>query len=199
LHIILIKLLLHANAVIQGSVNPADYQKGGFVVDEDIENASISGGGTIDGQGNHKNFQFGNNLGPRAHLLFFTRCRNMVVKDVTLRNSGMWTFRMVFCDGVRVQGVYIYAHGNFNNDGLDIDSKNVLVSDCRIDCDDDALCFKSDYSGYVVEHVVVTNCILSSNCNAIKFGAASHGGFRNIVISNCVIHKTSEMTIKLNK
>ena len=191
-----VHLQLHVNAVIQGSVNPGDYQGRGFIVAEDIENASITGTGTIDGQGGHKNFQFGDNSGQRPHLLHFTNCRNMVVKDVKLINSCMWTFRMARCNGVRVQGVYIYAHGNYNNDGLDIDSKNVLVSDCRIDCDDDALCFKSDYSDFDVEHVVVTNCVLSSNCNAIKFGTASHAGFRNIAISNCEIHKASENNIR---
>ena len=191
-----VHLQLHPNTVIQGSVNPDDYAKRGFVVAEDIENASITGSGTIDGQGDHKNFQFGDNKGARPYLLHFSGCRNMVVKDVTLKNSAVWTFRMARCDGVKVQGVSIYAHGNFNNDGLDIDSKNVLVSDCRIDCDDDALCFKSDYSDFDVEHVVVTNCILSSNCNAIKFGTASNAGFRNIAISNCVIHKASESNIR---
>ena len=190
-----VHMQLHVDAVIQGSVDPANYQKGGFIVAEDIGNASITGDGTIDGQGGHKNFQFGDNKGPRPHLVLFVRCRNMAVKDVRLINSAMWTFRMAFCDGVRVHGVTIYAHGNFNNDGLDIDSKNVLVSNCRIDCDDDALCFKSDRSDFDVEHVVVTNCILSSNCNAIKFGTASHGGFRNIAISNCAIHKASESNI----
>ena len=191
-----VHLHLHVHAVIQGSIHPADYQKGGFIVADGIENASILGDGTIDGQGGHKNFQFGDNKGPRPHLVLFTGCRNMTVKGVQLIHSAMWTFRMAYCDGVRVQGIHIYAHGNFNNDGLDIDSKNVLVSGCRIDCDDDALCFKSDRSDFDVEHVVVTNCILSSNCNAIKFGTASHAGFRNIAISNCVIHKASESNIR---
>ena len=191
-----IHLRLHVHAVIQGSVHPADYQKGGFIVAEDIENASIIGDGTIDGRGYHQNFQLGDNSGSRAHLVYFIRCRNMVVKDVSLINSCMWTFRMAYCDEVRVQGINIYAHGNFNNDGIDIDSKNVLISDCRIDCDDDAICFKSDRPDFDVEHVVVTNCVLSSNCNAIKFGTASNAGFRNISISNCVIHKASENNIR---
>jgi len=191
-----VHLALHVNAVLQGSVNISDYKSGGFIVAEDIENASITGDGAIDGQGNHKNFQLGDNAGSRPHLVHFIRCRNMAVKNITLRNSAMWTFRMAYCDGIRVQGINLYAHGNFNNDGLDIDSKNVIVSDCRIDCDDDALCFKSDRSDFDVEHVTVTNCILSSNCNAIKFGTASNAGFRNISISNCVIHKASENNIR---
>jgi polygalacturonase len=36
----------------------------------------------------------------------------------------------------------------------------------------------------------VTNCVLSSNCNAFKCGTESTGGFRDITISNCVIHDT---------
>jgi polygalacturonase len=36
----------------------------------------------------------------------------------------------------------------------------------------------------------VTNCLLSSNCNAFKCGTESTGGFRDIAVSNCVIHDT---------
>ena len=198
-----VHLHLHPNAVLQGSIDTLDYMtgkfqisQGGFIMAENVKNASITGEGTIDGRGDHKNFQFGDNSGPRPLLLFFNRCSNMTVKGVTLKNAASWTFRMTDCDGVLVQGVYIYAHGNHNNDGFDIESKNVLISDCRIDCDDDAICFKSSNVNFDVEHVTVTNCIISSNCNAIKFGTASHAGFRNIAISNCVIHKASESNIR---
>jgi hypothetical protein len=34
--------------------------------------------------------------------------------------------------------------------------------------------------------------VIASNCNAIKFGTASHCGFRNIAISNCVVRRPSE-------
>jgi polygalacturonase len=192
-----VQLNLHVNAVIQGSINhPADYPAQALVTGEDIENAAVTGEGILEGQGNHSRFQYGDNKGNRPHLILFTRCRKMEVKGITLRNSAWWTLRLAFCDGVRVQGIHIYGHGNHNVDGIDIDSKNVIISDCRIDCDDDAICFKSDDAQYVVEHVVITNCIISSNCNGIKFGTASHGGFRNIAISNCIIHKASESNIR---
>jgi len=35
------------------------------------------------------------------------------------------------------------------------------------------------------ENVVVSNCVVSTHCNAIKMGTESHGGFKNITISNC--------------
>lgn len=36
----------------------------------------------------------------------------------------------------------------------------------------------------------------ASNCNAIKFGTASHGGYRNIAVSNCVVRRAAEDNIR---
>ncbi len=162
------------------------------------ENISVTGLGTIDGQGQHKNFQLGNDSesGPvRPKIIYFRECKNVRVQDVTLMNSAYWTQDYQDCDGVKISGVKVFSHANYNNDGLDIDSKNVIVSDCYIDCDDDALCFKSD-TRQICENVTVTNCILRSNCNAIKFGTSSLSGFKNITVTNCVIQKASEDRIR---
>ena len=72
----------------------------------------------------------------------------------------------------------------------------MVVSDCIIDCDDDAVCLKSDDDKFVVENVSITNCIIASNCNPIKFGTASRAGFKNIAISNCIIRAASESNIR---
>lgn len=188
---------LAAGAVIKGSLrHPQDYPGRGLIVAENIENAAISGQGTLDGQGDHKNFQYGDNKGNRPHVILFSQCKNMTVNGISLINSAWWTLRLAFCNGIKIDGIRIHCQGNYNNDGIDIDSKNVLISNSIIDCDDDAVCFKTDRPDFDVEQVVITNCILSSNCNAIKFGTASHAGFKNITISNCVIHKASENNIR---
>ena len=202
-----VRLQLHLNAIIQGSNHFYEYKANALIAAEDVRNASIEGDGTIDGQGGCTAWHLGNirivGDGTRPHLVVFNRCHNMAVTGISLINAAQWTFRMTECDGVRVQGIHVYSHVNHNNDGLDIESKNVLISDCVIDSDDDALCFKSGVSGNVnseyghdVENITVTNCIIASNCNAIKFGTASDGRFRNITISNCVIRKTSENNIR---
>ena len=95
-----------------------------------------------------------------------------------------------------MRGIRIYSHTNWNNDGIDIDGKNVVVSDCVIDCDDDAVCLKSDDDKFVVENVAITNCVIASNCNPIKFGTASRAGFKNVTISNCIIRAASESNIR---
>jgi polygalacturonase len=70
---------------------------------------------------------------------------------------------------------------------VDIDGcRDVTISDCNIDTDDDALCLKSTLPR-PTENVTITNCILRSHCTALKLGTESNGGFRNIAVSNCTI------------
>lgn len=203
-----VTLQLEFGAELLGSTDISSYHKvfpdlkgketPALIFARGVENISVTGFGTINGQGQHENFQHGNdsNGGPkRPKIIYFIDCKNVKVQDITLRNSAYWTQDYEGCDGVMIKGVKVYCHSNWNNDGLDIDSKNVVISDCYIDCDDDALCFKSDIDR-ACENVVVTNCVLKSNCNAIKFGTSSYAGFKNISVTNCVIEKASEDHIR---
>ena len=197
-----VQLHLEQGAVLIGTTDLGAYHKASegtkqapaLIYAEDAENITISGEGTINGQGEHANFQLGDDSkgGPqRPRLVHFVNCRNVTVKDITLRNSAYWVQDYRKCDGVYITGIKVFSQCNWNNDGLNIDSRNVVVSDCYIDSGDDALCFKS-HSAEVCENITVTNCVLRSNCNAIKFGTATLGGFRNISVTNCVIYKASE-------
>jgi polygalacturonase len=40
------------------------------------------------------------------------------------------------------------------------------------------------------KHIVVANCVFSSDCNAFKLGTESNGGFEDVVLSNCTIYDT---------
>jgi polygalacturonase len=192
-----VELHLEAGAAITGSTNRNDYPvtvgERGLLFGVNIENVSITGLGEINGNG--RAFFKGDNAPDRPFLVMFKNSRNINVSGITLKNSAFWTFRLLFNNKVVINGIRIYSHVNFNNDGIDIDSKNVIISNCIIDTDDDALCFKSD-SAFVCENVAVSNCILASNCNFIKMGTASVGGFKNISVTNCVLHKASESNFR---
>ncbi|WP_106829594.1 glycoside hydrolase family 28 protein [Parabacteroides pacaensis] len=189
-----VTLHLEKGATLLGSRNIADYPASGrrkaLLFAEKASNISITGQGEINGNGDA--FNKGNDAPDRPTLILLLDCNQVNVKEVKLTNSGFWTFRFVRCDGVDIRKIYIEGHANWNNDGLDIESRNVTISDCVIDTDDDAICFKSEDPAYVVENITVKNCNLSSNCNYIKFGTASAGGFRNIRISDCILHKCSK-------
>lgn len=189
-----VTLQLEKDAVILGSKNPAHYPAKGrrkaLIFAEKRKNIALTGEGEIDGNG--AAFNRGNNAPDRPTLVLLTDCDRVSVQGVKLTNSAFWTFRFVRCDSVDIRRVRVEGHANWNNDGFDIESRNVTISDCVIDTDDDAICFKSEDPDYVVENVTVENCILSSNCNYIKFGTASAGGFRNVRVRDCRLSKCSK-------
>lgn len=156
------------------------------------ENIAITGLGTIDGQGGDPAFNVGKaDPGGRPMIILFRNCRNVVVKDVRLENSAHWVQYYTDCEGVRVSGLKVYSHCNYNNDGIDIESRDVVVTNCIFDCEDDAICLKGA-GNYLCENVSVSNCVAASNCNAIKLGTGSSTGYRNITISNITIRHASE-------
>lgn len=158
-------------------------------------NITITGEGTIDGQGDAPGFPQVNNERRRPKLIFMVDCQNVTVENIKLRNSAFWSSHYLRCDGVTIRNIDIYSHSNWNNDGIDIDSKNVVIENCSIDVDDDGICLKSD-TWSVCENVEVKNCNIKSNCNAIKFGTSGFGGFKNVTISNCTVSKASEDRIR---
>ncbi len=206
-----VTLHLVENAIILGSTNINDYPhntpeykfygdswvKQSLIYAEKQKNIAITGKGTINGQGGA--FKVTTQKKPgrymnRPYVLWFVECSNVKVEDIFLTNSGMWMQHYLACDKVRIQGIRVYNHCNYNNDMVDIDGcKDVIISNCIGDTDDDALTIKST-SNRKSENIIVNNCILSSHCNAIKCGTESSGGFKNIVISNCIIRPSEQKT-----
>ena len=159
-----------------------------FIYAANQENISITGEGTISPRGDHEIWQTHKGDDPeRPYGLRIVQCKNVTFKDIKLINSAFWMMHIYFSDFIKIDGVEIFNHCNMNNDGIDIDGcHNVVISNCIIDSEDDALVFKSEgYRG--CEDIVVNNCILSSFASPFKMGTGSVYGFRRISATNCVI------------
>jgi polygalacturonase len=181
-----------------------------LVFARDSENIRVTGSGKIDGQGpaywipneqsqtppGNKDSWTGHwkPMRPRpSPMLEFYNCKNLHIEDIRIENSPGWTLRPIHCDNVFIQGISIKnpSYGP-NTDGMDPTCcHNVFISNCYIDAGDDAICLKSE-NPYGEElrtskNITITNCVLTTNCNGLKFGTATHGGFENIVFSNSVI------------
>lgn len=161
-------------------------------------NVGIRGSGTIDGRGASfpvKTHKKPDRYRNRPYLLWFAGCRKVLIRDVHLRNSAFWMQHYLGCDDVNIEGVNIWNHSNKNNDMMDVDGcRNVRISGVNGDSDDDGITIKST-SPLISENITITGCILSSHCNALKFGTESTGGFRNVVVSNCVIRPSRSSTL----
>ena len=198
-----VELHLEMGARLLGVADKAAYEKAHMIIDgerspfssliyaQGQENIAVTGLGTIDGQGGAPAFKTKEDPGERPMIILFRDCKNVVVRDIRLENSAHWVEYYTGCEGVRVSGVKVYSHCNYNNDGIDIESRDVVVSDCIFDCEDDAICLKG-LSDRFCENVVVSNCVAASNCNAIKLGTASVYGYRNVSISNITVRHASE-------
>ena len=187
--------------------NPSDYQDFGhshwhnsLIWGEGLENITIEGRGTIDGGGMTEEVP-GSGGGNKTIALKL--CKNIVIKDITIRHAGHFAVLPTGCDNMTIDSVTV----DTNRDGINVDCcRNVRISNCSINTPvDDALCLKTSYAlgeKRVTENVTITNCMISGfaegslldgtydttgrHCGGIKFGTESNGDFRNITISNCV-------------
>jgi len=185
---------------------------------EGAENITLAGPGRIDGQGStfwepsppHQ-VKPGSEWKEVASLAFqamptgrptpmiqIESCRWVHLEDLRIEGASGWTLNLVNCDNVFIHGVSIKnpVTGR-NTDGIDLDGcQNVFISDCSVETGDDAIVFKSeDPTGKgprLARNIVVTNCALSTCCNAFKIGSGSQGGFENITFSNSVVYSNSD-------
>jgi polygalacturonase len=165
-------------------------------------NIAIRGEGTIDGQGGQ--FKVISKEKParykdRPYLIRFVECTKVNIEGIRFQRPSCWTQQYLACENLVIRGIQVYSHANKNNDMMDIDGcRNVVVADCIGDTDDDAITLKST-SDRITENVTITNCVLSSHCNALKTGTESTGGFRNIVVSNIVVKPSQADTVLTGK
>ncbi|GGM90226.1 hypothetical protein GCM10010967_23970 [Dyadobacter beijingensis] len=170
-------LNLLPGAVLQGSYAPEDYadytirdaQKFGtithnglyvesmkaLVIADKAIRTGITGAGTIRGAGDGKAFQLGINKDGRPKNLFFIGCTDVLLKGVQVLNSAQITISISGCERVNIDGIYLRSMTNWNCDGIDVDARDATISNCMIDAEDDALCFKSEYLGKLCENITV--------------------------------------------
>ncbi|OLB76748.1 MAG: hypothetical protein AUI14_17830 [Actinobacteria bacterium 13_2_20CM_2_71_6] len=153
-----------------------------------ISNFAITGTGTIDGTALETA-----NAVPAGHGdkgLSLTRCANVTLRDATFRSGGHFAVLMNGCHDVVLDNVKVLA--TKSRDGVNlINTANVEVKNSRIEGQDDALSFKSDFAlgrTFVSEHIRVhDSTILSTENNALQFGVESCGDFRDVVFQDVAI------------
>ena len=140
------------------------------------------------------------NLNPErsAQMLYFRRCEEIEIRDVTLVDATYWHLFLHQCRNIRLEGIRIFGRHYFlNGDGIDVDAcSNVMVRNCIIDTSDDAITLRasdrrSDLPPPVCENVIVSNCVLrSSFANAIRIGVGN-GTIRNSLIDNIIVRESA--------
>ena len=178
---------------------------------------AVTGKGTIDGQGrelalhidslfyagmidsNRYNFvERRPRFNIRPQLIEFVNCRNIEIRNVTLRNAAMWVQTHDKCANIVIDNVRTESDAYWNNDGIDIsDCRNVQITNCYVNSADDGICLKSHSEEYLCDSIYIANCTVRSSASAVKFGTRSHGGFRNVHIENIKVFDTFRSAIAI--
>lgn len=191
-----VELHLEAGAVLEGTTKTDGYpvielpcSEGKWtavVMAVGQTNVAVTGLGEIYGNGSVFPRSFGKlQEGTRPRGLFFGNCRNVRLADFSLRDAGCWGCVVQCCEEVDIRRLKIDNHANYNNDGIDLEARNAVIADCDIDAGDDGVCLKSNNPDFIVENVLVTNCVVRSFCTPLKLGTATHGIVRNVLMADC--------------
>jgi len=212
-----VHVLIEKGAVVLGSKNGADFDP----YEEDPSNCTyqdrshsyfhhslfhadgvsdiaLSGFGTIDMQSVWEVTDTETNRWCRAcKIVAFKNCTNVKIRDLTMKNATDLAVYVAGCENVIISGLDLTVY----IDGISPDScKNVVISDCIIDVGDDGIVAKCSYTlGRLksMENLVISNCIVKSRCNGIKFGTESNSAFLNTTITGCAVYDTQLSGIAL--
>lgn len=225
-------LYLEDGATLMGSDFIGDYPLGktrmegetcmyfGALINADgLDGFTISGKGTIDGNGlrYHQQFwlrrkwnrQCTNKDEQRPRLIYVSNCKNVQIEGVKLQNSAFWTTHIYNSEYVKLIGLRIYSLGKPDSskgpstDAIDLDVvKNVLVKNCFMSVNDDAIAikggkgpyadaFKKDYPGVKIpeesignganEFIIIEDCEYGFSHGCLTLGSESVHS-RNIIL-----------------
>ena len=134
----------------------------------------------------------------RPKLFRFSQCDGVIIEGLEAGAASCWGLSFELCSNLSIDGLKIVNRSYWNNDGIDItDCKNVKITNCDIDSGDDGICLKSYYPGYANDGIYIANCTIKSSASAIKFGTASFGGFKNVVIKDIEVSDTFRSAIAI--
>ena len=179
-------------------------------------NVTLSGKGTINGRGNEyfwpwywemqaeyeaKGLRWvvDYDVG-RPLLIQVYNSEDVVIRDLHLKLSAFWTCHIVYSEDVLVDGLIIRNNIDGvpekegfgpSTDGVNMDSsRNVIVQNCDVDCNDDNFTLKAgrDSDGIAVnlptENIIIRNNIARRGMGMFTCGSETSGSIRNVQVYN---------------
>ncbi|RXK87447.1 exopolygalacturonase [Filimonas effusa] len=180
-----------------------------------VDGFSISGKGTIDGNGLRywKAFWLRRQFNPnctnmdemRPRLLYISNSKNVQVSGLKLINSPFWTNHFYKCENVKLLDLYIYSPEKPvkapSTDAVDIDvCKNFLIKNCYMSVNDDAVALKGgkgpladkDENNGGNFNIVIEDCTYGFCHGALTLGSESIHN-RNIVLRRIKINHAQRL------
>ncbi|MES2429533.1 MAG: glycoside hydrolase family 28 protein [Bacteroidota bacterium] len=129
----------------------------------------------------------------RPHLLFLVNCENVLVENVTIRNSPKFIFYPSKCTNLTIRNANFFNEWwAQNGDAIDISAcENVVVYKCNVSAGDDGICMKSSRGKsdpadqFNLQNILVAGCTVYNGHGGFVIGSNTDGGMRNIYVTDC--------------
>ena len=137
----------------------------------------------------------------RPRNLFVQDSNNVLIRGISLRESGFWNLHLYRCRDATVEKLDIRTPpGAPSTDGIDVNScQNVTIRGCYISVDDDNIALKGskgpfadqDLESPAIDHIRITDCTFAYGHGAVTVGSeACH--VRDVVVENCRVEGTDK-------
>ncbi|MBQ9765566.1 MAG: glycoside hydrolase family 28 protein [Lachnospiraceae bacterium] len=176
-----------------------------------LENVTITGKGTIDGQAGRDNWWDNpkvKRIAWRPRMIFLNNCKNVTVHGITVKNSPSWNVHPYFCENLHFYDMNIIGPKDSpNTDGLNPEScKNVDIIGVYFSVGDDCIAIKSGkiYMGAKYktpsENLYIHQCCMRDGHGSIVIGSEMAGGVKELKVSECLfIHTDRGLRIKTRR
>ncbi|MGB8319980.1 MAG: glycoside hydrolase family 28 protein [Ignavibacteriaceae bacterium] len=184
------------------------------------KNIAVTGEGILDGQSSNENWwkwkSMGNDKDSRPRLMQmnddkvpvsqrifgtgyylrptfieFYQCQNILISNVTLKNSPFWFLHPVLSDNITITDVTTNGLGP-NNDGCDPESSSdILIKGCTFNNGDDCIAIKSGRNNdgrrwnTPSKNIIIQDCKMKDGHGGVVIGSEITGGCRNVYAEDC--------------
>jgi polygalacturonase len=167
-----------------------------------VHHVHVIGEGTIDENAqnsdwwiNHKVMRGG---AYRPKGVYFSRCQEMHVVGLTIKNTPSWNLHPFFCEKVNFLDLYLESPKDSpNTDGCNPEScSDVSIIGVRFSVGDDCIAIKSGKYEMGMKHrrpserITIRNCHMAYGHGAVVLGSEMSGGIRDLEVRQCVFAHT---------
>ncbi len=201
--------------VLSGPDGDINYESTSLISGTNVHHVTITGEGTIDGNGEtwwpyYKEIT-------RPFTFELINSSDILVQGVTIQDPPFWNNHLLYVDRViysDVKFLKVSTADGVNGDGLNPDaSRDILIVGCLFGNQDDAIAIKSgkyfedgNKRRRSTENIIIRDCLFDGNAApgsnplGIALGSESSGGIKHIIIRDCeFIDAASLANIKANR
>ena len=149
-----------------------------LILADGVKNVAITGNGTIDG---NKVYDAKGEEGMRGpHTIIVGSSREVVIRDITVKDSANYAMLVEYSDRVEVRDVK--ATGGWDavhfRGWVDRPCHDIRIIGCRFFTGDDCI------AGRYVKDLLISDCVINTSCNGIRI----IGPITHMIVHDCLFY-----------